>query len=46
MGYALNHGPGKRNIFSQAQKDIMIEFYNRQTVNRIRAGPNYVMRAM
>ena len=46
MGYALKHGPGKRNIFSQAQKDIMIEFYNRQAVNRIRAEPKDVMRAM
>lgn len=26
MRYALKHGPGKRTIFSQAQKDIMIEF--------------------
>lgn len=45
-GYALKHGPGKRSIFSQAQKDIMIEFYNRQAVNRIRAEPKDVMRAM
>lgn len=45
-GYALKHGPGKRTTFSQAQKDIMIEFYNRQAVNRIRADPRDVMRAM
>ena len=45
-GYALKHGPGKRTLFSQAQKDIMIAFYNRQAVNRIRAEPRDVMRAM
>ena len=46
MGYAIKHGPGKRTVFSQAQKDIMIEFYNRQAVNRIRAEPRDVIRAM
>ena len=46
MGYAIKHGPGKRTVFSQAQKDIMIEFYNRQAVNRIRAEPSDVIRAM
>ena len=45
-GFALKHGPGKRTVFSQAQKDIMIAFYNRQAVNRIRAEPRDVMRAM
>ena len=45
-GYALKHGPGKRTVFSQAQKEIMIAFYNRQAVNRIRAEPRGVMRAM
>ena len=45
-GFALKHGPGKRTMFSQAQKDIMIEFYNRQAVNRIRAEPKDVMKAM
>ena len=45
-GYALKHGPGKRTVFSQAQKDIMIAFYNRQAVNRIRAEPQDVMKAM
>jgi len=45
-GYALKHGPGKRTVFSQAQKEIMIAFYNRQAVNRIRAEPQDVMRAM
>ena len=28
-GNALKHSPGKRTTFSQAQKDIMIECYNR-----------------
>ena len=45
-GYALKHGPGKRTLFTQAQKDIMIEFYNRQAVNRIRAEPRDVIKAM
>lgn len=45
-GCALKHGPGKRTVFSQAQKDIIIAFYNRQVVNRIRAEPRDVMRAM
>ena len=45
-GYALKHGPGKRTLFTQAQKDIMIEFYNRQVVNRIRAEPRDVIKAM
>lgn len=45
-GYALKHGPGKRTVFSQAQKDIMVEFYNRQAVNRIRAEPRDVIKAM
>lgn len=46
MGYAIKHGPGKRTVFSQAQRDIMIEFYNRQAVNKIRAEPRDVIRAM
>ena len=45
-GYALKHGPGKRTVFSQAQKDIMIAFYYRQAVNGIRAEPQDLMRAM
>ena len=45
-GYALKHGHGKQTVFSQAQKDIMIEFYNRQAVNRIRAEPKDAMKAM
>ena len=45
-GYALKHGPGKRTVFSQAQKDITIPFYNRQAVNCIRAEPRDVMRAV
>lgn len=44
--YALKHGPGKGTVFSQAQKEIMIEFYNRRAVNRIRAEPQDVMKAM
>ena len=44
--YVLKHGPGKRRVFSQGQKEIMIEFYNRRAVNRIRAEPQDVMKAM
>ena len=46
MGYALKHCAGKRTTFSQAQKDIMVEFYNRQAINRIRADPKDVIKAM
>ena len=46
MGFAIKHGSGKRTTFSQAQKDILIEFYNRQAINRIRAEPKDVMKAM
>ena len=46
MRYALKHSTGKRITFSQAQKDIMIEFYNRQAINSIRAEPKDVMKAM
>ena len=33
-------------MFTQAQKDIMVEFYNRQAVNRIREEPTDVIKAM
>ena len=46
MGYPLKQGPGKRSIFSQAQEDMMTEFFDRQPVNRIRAEPKDVMRTM
>ena len=45
-GYVLKYGPGKGTVFSQAQEDIMIEFYNRQAINRIRAEPKDVIKAM
>ena len=45
-GYALKHGAGKKTTFSQAQKNIMIEFYNRQATNSIRAEPKDAMKAM
>ena len=45
-GYALKHGPGKRTLFSQAQKNILIECYNRQAINHIRAEPKDAIKAM
>jgi len=45
-GYALKHGSGKRTVFSQAQKDILLEFYNRQAINKIRAETKDAIRAM
>ena len=46
MGFALKHGSGKRTTFSQAQKDILIEFHERQAINRICAEPKDVMKVM
>ena len=34
-GYALKYPTGKRTVLSQAQKDIMVQFYNRQAINHI-----------
>lgn len=36
-GYAIKKGGGPRVTFSQPQKDIMIEFYNRQANYGVRA---------
>lgn len=36
-GYALKSGSAKRTVFTQEQKEVMIEFYNRQAHYGIRA---------
>ena len=38
-GYALKTGGTKRVTFTLAQKQVMIEFYDRQANERIRADP-------
>ena len=44
MGHALKHSAGKRTTFSQAQKYVMIEFYNTQAINHMRAEPKNVIK--
>lgn len=44
LGYAIKKGGGTRVTFSQGQKDIMIEFYNRQANYGVRADPRDVIR--
>lgn len=45
-GYAIKKGGGARVTFSQPQKDIMIEFYNRQANYGLRADPREVIKEM
>lgn len=45
-GFALKKGGAKRTTFTQAQKDIMIAFYDRQKSSQIRANPSDVIEAM
>ena len=45
-GYALKKSSGKRVIFSLAQKEIMISFYNRQASSGVRADPKDVIACM
>ena len=45
-GYALKTGGTKRVTFTLAQKQVMIEFYNRQANEGIRADPADCMAAM
>ena len=45
-GYALKKNSGKRVIFSLAQKEIMILFYNRQASTGMRAEPKDVIACM
>lgn len=44
--YALKRGPGKRTVFSKAQKGIMVQFYNRQVVNHITADQEMLLKQL
>ena len=46
QGFALKTGGGRRTLFTLAQKEIMIEFYNRQANHGIRADPTECIIAM
>ena len=45
-GFALKIGGAKRTVFSLQQKEVMIEFYNRQANYGIRADPLACISAM
>lgn len=45
-GFALKKGGGKRVTFTEEQKSIMIYFYDRQKVSKIRADPKDVILEM
>ncbi|KAJ7331136.1 hypothetical protein OS493_020838 [Desmophyllum pertusum] len=45
-GYGLKMGGGKRVVFTLEQKEVMIEFYNRQANYGIRANPDDCIAAM
>ena len=42
-GFGLKENSGKRVVFSLAQKEIMISFYNRQASSGVRADPKAVI---
>jgi len=45
-GFGLKRNSGKRVVFSLAQKEIMISFYNRQASTGVRADPKAVIACM
>lgn len=45
-GFAIKKGGAKRVLFTMAQKEIMIEFYDRQPTSGIRAKPEDVVEVM
>ena len=45
-GFGLKKNSGKRVVFSLAQKEIMISFYNRQASSGVRADPKAVISCM
>ena len=45
-GFAIKKGGAKRVLFTMAQKEIMIEFYDRQATSGIRAKPEDVVEVM
>lgn len=46
QGFALKKAGGKRVTFTMAQKEVMIEFYDRQATQGIRANPKDVIEVM
>ena len=46
QGFALKKGTGKRVTFTAAQKEVMIEFYERQATQGIRANPKDAIEVM
>ena len=45
-GFVIKKGGAKRVLFTMAQKEIMIEFYDHQATSGIRAKPEDVMEVM
>lgn len=45
-GYELKKGGAKKTTFTKEQKEIMIQFYDRQKTSQIRANPADVIKAM
>ena len=45
-GFAVKKGGGKRVLFTVAQKEVMIEFYERQVTQGIRANPKDALEVM
>ena len=45
-GFAIKKGGAKRVLFTMAQKEVMIEFYDRQATSGIRAKPEDVVEVM
>ena len=45
-GFALKKGGAKKTTFTNEQKEIMIQFYDRQRSSQIRANPADVIKAM
>ena len=45
-GFALKKGGSKKSTFTNEQKEIMIQFYDRQRSSQIRANPADVIKAM
>ena len=45
-GYGLKKSSGKRLAFTQAQKEVMLEFYNRQAISKRKANPSEAVAVM
>ena len=46
LNIALKKNSGKKTVFSLAQKEIMMLFYNRQATSGMRANPKDVIACM